>query len=471
MAPTLLVLALALGACSGPGASRRGSAPPPAGALATLAEASAGTAEVLANGATLVLVDGEPETVRVAFVVRAGPLDDPPDLPGLTSFVIEAALLGSAGDPDPETRPPRRALLLGASLEPVESLGTLGWVAVGPTDRAEALWQLTLDVATRPTFPATRVIQRAEVARERVRQALDQDFRRAMSVAFGNALGLERPLVLHPDPSAFAKLNREDVTRHYRRVVHPDQVAVVVAAPREGREALLARIRSDLEAWSPERLARLDAPETCSPRKRSSHLVLQTGGDTDHVVTLVALRAPGLSHPARRPMEHALQALGGTPWGIIEGLVGPERAAQASPRMLDLGGRRAEAALLLGSSGSPRDALLDLWRVVERLEEVAGQGAPDEIDALAARADATGRLLEAAHPIEGLLRAGARALYPPTPPAGLDETLSSWLDREAMVVVGVGPPELAGILRRFGPVTIWNDQGKIVGGAGPPRCR
>ncbi len=176
--------------------------------------------ELLDSGLRVARVAGsDPATYEAALLVAAGPLDDPADRPGLTEWLVEAALLGSRGDPDSQTPPQRRALELGGSLLAVSTGQLAGWVVTGPAAREAELSALLADVALRPSFPPTRMQLRAAQLRDHLEEQDSAGAQRAAALAAGMALGLGRPVALAPDPALFDQLNREDVRRHWKRIV------------------------------------------------------------------------------------------------------------------------------------------------------------------------------------------------------------------------------------------------------------
>ncbi len=407
-----------------------------------------------------------------ALLFAAGPLDDPAAHPGLTAIVADAALLGTAGDPDRDRPPPERALAAGALLEPIASGGVVGWGVVGAAGDADRLVTLLADVARRPTFPATRLDAQLEMTREALEADGRSEVRRALAVALGVALGLARPLGLAPDPRTLGGLHREEIVRHHRRVVRADRGVLVL---RGGPAGLADRLPEALTEWRDEAPAP-KGQRVCPPTRRTAHVVVAPEPGA-RLLTLVTVAAPGPGAPGRAALEAALAWAGGSPAGPIERLVGPERARQARPELVDLGPgpEGGVSVLLMGVADEARPALLDLLKVVEWLDHPGAGEAGAALDE--GRLSWWGaRAAEREDPVRALVTAGTRLLYgaPPAATPSRDDVAQA-LDapgwRRGLVVTGVGHPRLAEVLGTLAPVTLWSDDGAVIGGAPPPACR
>jgi hypothetical protein len=149
------------------------------------------------SGLTLVADPTAPGEFVAALLFRGGPINDPPSLPGLTEWMVEAALLGTRGHDPVTLSPHERALALGGTLEPVANGALAGWMVFGPRAHADAFLALLQDVALSPSFPATRLSMSIAMNREALATREDALIERAIAIALGQSLGLGRPLYMY----------------------------------------------------------------------------------------------------------------------------------------------------------------------------------------------------------------------------------------------------------------------------------
>jgi hypothetical protein len=473
MTRTLASLAAAFGLLAGAcpaSLPARPDLPPPAGQAAASAAARRG--DTLPNGLEVTRLPAADGVVHFALLMAGGPLEDPAAMPGLTDLVARAALLGTAGDPDPDTRPAQRAFALGGTLYAVSDGNVFGWVVLGPAAEAPALLGVLADVALRPTFPATRVRDLAEARREGTEADANATIMVALSVGAGVATGRGRRLPLDVEAAPLAKLNREDLVRHHARLVRPDHAALVIAgeAPGASGEAL----GTLFGAWRPATDRAAPTP-ACWPAAPSAHIVVDAAADREQVYTVIAVRAPGPGEPGRAALEVLHKALGATPNGRVTKALGLTRGPLSAPRLVDLGrgDGRGASVLLMRASGPNRRALLDLWQLVKLLREVPERPPAGEELAVAERQAAALRVQRGDHLIARLLGAGTEALYGQAPPLDAlgDAALLRRMFVDSLTVVGVGQLELGVVFEQLGAVSAWSAEGALIGGADPPGCR
>ncbi len=254
-------------------------------------------ADVADNGARIVRVPASDSTFRAGLFVSASPWTTPRELQGIEAFWVDAATLATEGDPDRTTRPHQRALLLGGELTAYSDGQLLGWVVAGPRTEAGRLIQLLSDVATRPTFPATRVQALAERERERIEHAADRPHRRGRALAIGAALNEDRALWSATAPRTLASVQRDDLARLQRRLVSPERATLVVAGDVD-REQL-----RPLTDWRSEPVE-LGVQTRCVRPKAAGRYL---SANKDRASLWLARKAPSrLQQPARRAWEQVL---------------------------------------------------------------------------------------------------------------------------------------------------------------------
>ena len=289
-------------------------------------------AQVRPNGLRVLIREGGDVFVAALFFA-GGPVNDPPNLPGLGEWMVESALLGTATRAPAERSPGARALVLGGELLPVATGGVLGWMVTGPRANAEGLLKLLADVAMEPAFPATAMQIAAGQRRENLEAEGDEVISLAIAVAIGSAVGLDRPLWLRTPARMLSRVTREDVARHWRRMGHPGASALVVRGASAGAVApTLLR----LDAWRPSPLRSVDAT-VCAPQGLRSHLVESDEAASERTLALFAARVPGRGAVGRPFVEAVLAEVGEEPNGALEAALGGEQARRARPDVIDLG--------------------------------------------------------------------------------------------------------------------------------------
>ena len=438
--------------------------------IGPVAQTPPGAAHVLSSGLRVVPA-ATPSSAHVAaaLLFRGGPANDPPDLPGLTEWLVRMAPLGASRSDGDADGPHERALALGSVLVPIANGRVFGWAVAGPAEAVDTLLTLLADVTLRPTFPASRLDLEATFEAERIAAEGHPEVDHALAVAAGAALGLPRPVQLGPGVDMLERVNREDVRRHWQRTVLPDRGVLVLA----GMDATSETVASAFGTWHGDATT---PPETkaCTPQGRTVHF-LPDPGMSKKGFALLAARMPGPGHPARRAVESLLDALSVEPGGPIERHLGREQARRARPEIVDLGARKGRglSVFLAGTMGKPKETLQDLGKLLTLLEQ-AGSIETEDV-AGSWRTILSREARREAQPFVRLTHTAERALYglAGTEAPGPDERrvlAEAWLASWRIAVVGVGGTQMREALSRFGPVTVWSGDLGSRKGPEPPRC-
>ena len=403
-------------------------------------------------------------------MLAAGPLVDPDSAPGLTELLPEMALLGTTGDPSRQSDPSRRALLLGARLDPLHGdAGLIGWRLTGPASRVGAMLDLLADLATRPSFPPTRLQLALGLAEERAAVEDPAGTRTATAVVIGAALGLDRPVAARAPATPWSRPTRAEVLRHWRKVVRPDRALLIVRVPGPARaKPGIARFA----AWESRGVA-AQPTKTCRSASVSSHVVVIDRPSSSELVLAAAVALPARGEPGRLEAEVAVEALGVRPLGRLARQVEQGQRPPVAPRIIDLG---PASVLFIPIVGEPRQALERLWRLLQVLEALAESPPRGDELAIAIRQLAGRRARAADEPSERLASLARRYLRGPDRPAqqvteaSLAKHARRLFERRRVAVVGTGDPRLARVLDQLGGVTLWAPDGSVVGGRQPRPC-
>jgi hypothetical protein len=453
-----------------------GSAPPSPASIGPAA--TAGELRVLPNGLKLLVSPARDGVFSAGLLIGGGPLDDPPALPGLTELALQAALLGTEGDPD-GVQPTERALGAGGSLHTVADGRVFGWVVRAPAPAAGAMLGLLHDLATAPTLPASRFDILVALVREQVATDGLGGTGTGIAVAIGTALGLGRAVPLGPTLEMLERVNREEVLRHFTRMARPDRAILVVRVP-PGLE-LPAESMAAFASWERNAAAQSLEPAgssaPCLPLGQTLHRIVTSDAAKTRSIALVAVPAPSVGDPERAALDSLAVWLAARPGGPIERLVGPDEALRARPWILDVGwGRGRGVAVLLSAAGGDNDQAAQHLRGISEL--LAAQAAavvltPDQ--AVDAHRAVTGRQrLELQAPLTGLVAEGTRALYSvaATSPSveSIHRMAARWLapHRQSLVVIGFA--DLSTDDEEHVREAVWDQAGQPIEGATPVRC-
>lgn len=461
------------GCASSPG---HASAPPSPAAIEPAA--LGGEPRTLPNGLKLVVSPARDGVFSAGLLIGGGPLDDPAALPGLTELALQAALLGTEGDPD-GLRPTERALNAGGALHTVADGRVFGWVVRAPVSGAGPMLELLHDLATAPTFPASRFDILVALVREQVATDGLGGTATGIAVAIGTALGLGRAVPLGPTAEMLERVNREDILRHFTHMARPDRAVLVIRSPPGfdlPEEAMAA-----FAAWERGAVAQ-GAPPTeistpCLPLGQTLHRIASSDAAKTRSIALVATPAPSVGDPERGALDSLASWLTVRPGGPIERVVGPDEALRARPWILDVGwgGGRGVAALLSAAGGDNAEAAKHLHGISELLAAQAATAVLTPDEARAAHRAVSGRQrLELQAPLTGLVAEATRALYSvrdvsPDPEA-IHQMAARWLapHRQSLVVIGFA--DLSTDTEERVRETVWDASGHPTTGAAPARC-
>lgn len=437
-----------------------------------------GTTRVLPSGLKVMVSPARDGVFSAGLLIGGGPLDDPPALPGLTELALQAALLGTEGDPD-GLQPTERALAAGGALHTVADGRVFGWLVRAPLSGAGSMLELLHDLATAPTFPSSRFDILVALVREQVATDGLGGTGTGIAVAIGAALGLGRAVPLGPTAEMLERVNREEVLRHFKRMARPDRAVLVIRAP-PGFE-LPAEAMEAFEGWqrsaSPQAAGPAEISAPCLPLGQTLHRVVSEGAAKTRSIALVATPAPSVGDPERGALDSLASWLAARPDGPLERLVGPDEALRARPWILDIGwGRGRGVAVLLSAAGGDNDqAALHLHGISELLAAQAATAVLTPDEAADAHRAVTGRQrLELEAPLTGLVAEGTRALYEvreSTPdPESIHAMAARWLapHRQSLVVIGFA--DLSTDADERVREAVWDAAGHPIQGAQPARC-
>ena len=363
---------------------------------------------------------------------------------------------------------------MGATLEPIANGAVAGWLVMGPRQESKRLLELLLDVALRPSFPATRMSMAIAMQREALESRDDGVIERAIAIALGQAAGLGRPLHMGPTAGTYERVTLAHTERHWRRIVQPDVGALVLMG--SGEDTPLPDAITE-GTWDVPALTQEPPAVVCEAQGRTAHLLVTPGSFGEHTIALWAAGAPGWSATDRRALDALTLHLDARQGGPIEGLVGASQARRASPDLVDLGHIAGEpvAAILIGTSGPPEKALADLRKVDSFLAGLGSAQALTEEDAARALRRLMGRRSASMHrPFRNAIARALDALSPPsaTPitPDALSATAQMIFAPWRSSIVLVGSTDLREDIEREAPVALWPEDADEPAPASAVRC-
>jgi predicted Zn-dependent peptidase len=227
----------------------------------------------LPNGLGLdVLEMHETPVVDLTFIIHAGVVCDPADLPGLATFTADMLDEGAGG---------KSALEIA---EEFEYLGASFSTGAGPEHaivrlhvprrQLEAALDLLADVLLRPAFPDSEVARRRELRLNSILQLRDQPL--AISpiafgaIVYGSTHPFGRPA--EGNEASTEALTREKVVDFYETWYRPNNATLLVVGdiePTEARRLLAARFGG----WEQESLPERATPADPRPAPRTFYLV------------------------------------------------------------------------------------------------------------------------------------------------------------------------------------------------------
>jgi zinc protease len=220
---------------------------------------------VLANGIVLYLASDRSLPVFKTYAVfRAGSLYEDTTTPGVAQFT--ASQLRSGGTESMPFETLNEELeVLGISIESAVSFETMSLTVSALAKEADRALQLFADILRRPAFdPAPLETYRGRVV-EDLRRLPENPARLAMQefarVMYTDAHPLGRPLT----PAEARAIRREDLLRHVRRFVRPDNMFLAVVGD-FSLDELAAKVQAQLGDWTAS--GQLDLPPfpTVAPR-------------------------------------------------------------------------------------------------------------------------------------------------------------------------------------------------------------
>src|SRR5215213_11748603 len=194
----------------------------------------------LANGLRVAVVEQRRlplVSFRLAF--RSGDSSDPADLPGLTDVMTDMLVEGT------ESRTSRQVAeevaRYGATLTAGASSDYLTVAASSLATYADEVLELLADVTLRPVFPEGELaLAKANAQQNLIAQRAQPSFLASEAVArviFG-----QHPYgVVASTPEGIEALSREEVVRHHRRLLVPNNAVLLVAGD-VSRAHVLARV-------------------------------------------------------------------------------------------------------------------------------------------------------------------------------------------------------------------------------------
>ena len=462
----LPLLVLLWGACSASRPALRPTTAPP------LPKASPVPAlngvQTLPNGLRVLHLPSSSHDLELGLFFPGGPIDDPAEWSGLTSFLPDVGLLPLSGGIDPSAA----SLRNGSRVQGVRASALFGWSMTSAEGEIESSLRLLHRIVTRESLPPGPYERLRARTAEELGTVFDPAVYQAWAVAAGASMGHGRPVGLYGRDDAFGTLDASVVLAHWRRLVVPERAVLVVAGGADdslGPAALAA-----LGSWRGAKTS--TAPlKTCWIGSETSHLIVDAESTAQRVYILLALRVPGLGEPGREEVEIGLETLSAVPDGRLARVVGEAKARSMSPHIIDLGwnGGDKGSLLLMRVSGRSRETLRALWNIIEAIHGL-GRTLPVDAELLASRRrHAEQRQRDLKSPGSRLLAGARRVLYGEASFSQTDfkEHARSIFRRRSVSVVGVGPRPLAPVLAELGTLTIWDKGGLILKGGKHAGCR
>ena len=274
--PACLGLALAAGAGLAADAAVDRTMPPTLGPLKPLKVPVVQT-QMLANGLQLAVVEmHEVPVVDCLLLVQAGAAYDPPDSPGLASFV--AGMLDEGAGRRSALEIAEEADYLGAQFGTGAGMDNAQVSLHVPTARLAAALDLMADVALRPAFPDSEIARQRELRKNNILQLRDQPTAMAPLAFHAILFGASHPYG-HPQggtAASTAALDRGQVTRFYETYYRPGNAKLLFVGdvtPAEARKLAEARFGG----WAKGRVPARPTGEVPARTARTFYLVDKPG--------------------------------------------------------------------------------------------------------------------------------------------------------------------------------------------------
>src|SRR5919112_3549263 len=262
----------------------------------------------LANGLRVVVVEQRRlplVSFRLAF--RSGDSSDPLDLPGLTDVMTDMLVDGT------ESRTSRQiaeeVARYGATLTAGASSDYLTVAASSLAAYADQVLELLADVTLRPVFPEGELaLAKANAQQNLIAQRAQPSFLASEAVA-RILFGQHPYAVVASTPESIEALSRDQLVRHHRQLLVPNNAVLLVAGDVR-RDPLLARIEELFGGWQPGEVEEPRFPEPPALEGRAAYVVNRPGSAQTNIV--VANRGLRRTDPDYFPVLVMHTILGGT---------------------------------------------------------------------------------------------------------------------------------------------------------------
>lgn len=263
-----------------------------------------------ANGITI-LVRSNPSApvVMLEGALRAGSVDEPPALTGLSSFTASMLSRGSAGyDFD---RFNEAVESVGASVSAGGGTHVTSFGSESLVEDFPLMVEILADMLQRPTFPSEQIErlrgQRLVRLQEREQSTRSVSYRRFNETIYGDhPYGLPTSGYIE----TVQEISRDDVVRYHRDHFHPNQAIVVVSGDVEP-EAVVALLETHFGAWpaGPEPSSPADSIPPVSGANGVQRKTFPMPGKVQSDVVIGCL-AIARSHPDYHAVQVANNILG-----------------------------------------------------------------------------------------------------------------------------------------------------------------
>lgn len=227
--------------------------------------------KVLANGLVVIVKENHFNTsVSIVGLVEAGPIHDPPDMPGLSALLADCLDRGTESKTSLEIAEAVESL--GAEIAFERAGETIHFEGTALSEDFETILGVLADCLMNPSFESGEV----EKARRELSAALKKNYDNTNFVAFMNAIGKLYP-VGHPyqhDPDGnletLPKITRDDLTAFHKANFGPDSTILVITGDVEPEQAFSAA-KEAFSGWQPTGRSReIELPEIEAPKQRET---------------------------------------------------------------------------------------------------------------------------------------------------------------------------------------------------------
>jgi predicted Zn-dependent peptidase len=259
--------------------------------------------QTLANGLQLAVVEmHRVPVVDCVLLVRAGAAYDPPESPGLATFV--ANMLDEGAGKRSALEISEEADFLGAQFNTVAGMDNAQVYLHVPRARLAEALDLMADVALRPAFPDSEIVRQRELRKNNILQLRDQPTAMAPLAFHAILFGVGHPYG-HPQGGtdvSTAALDRARVTRFHEAHYRPGNAKLLFVGditPAEARTLAEARFGG----WAKGAVPAPPASVVPAPAARTFYLVDKPGAPQS--VVLIG----NLGVPRSTPDYYALRVM------------------------------------------------------------------------------------------------------------------------------------------------------------------